>query len=65
MLLGQGLMPESYEPAAEALDADWISDALDKMRESYRRMAEHMPSHGEFIARTCPAQAPTALVERG
>jgi tryptophan halogenase len=55
VMLGQGLAPEDYEPAAEALDPDMIADALDKMRLSYRRMAEHMPTHGEFIARSCAA----------
>jgi len=28
---------------------------MEKMRLSYRRMAEHMPMHGHFIARVCPA----------
>jgi uncharacterized membrane-anchored protein YhcB (DUF1043 family) len=31
------------------------ADALDKMRHSYRRMAEHMPLHSDFIAQACPA----------
>ena len=54
-MLGQGLVPEEHEPAADALDPDMIADALDKMRLSYARMAEHMPTHGEFIARSCAA----------
>jgi hypothetical protein len=32
-----------------------IADALDKMRLSYRSMAEHMPAHGDFVARACAA----------
>ena len=55
VLLGQGIVPDEQEPAAFALDADMIADATDKMRLSYRRMAEHMPAHAEFIARACPA----------
>lgn len=55
VMLGQGIVPEEHEPAADALDADMIADAMDKMRLSYRRMAEHMPPHGEFIARSCAA----------
>ncbi|HEX8064653.1 MAG TPA: tryptophan halogenase family protein [Allosphingosinicella sp.] len=55
VMLGQGLVPEEHEPAADALDPDMIADALDKMRLSYVRMAEHMPRHGDFIARSCPA----------
>jgi tryptophan halogenase len=55
VMLGQGIVPEEHEPAADALDPGMIADALDKMRTSYRHMAEHMPRHGEFIARSCAA----------
>jgi tryptophan halogenase len=58
VMLGQGIVPDEYEPAADAIDPGMIADALDKMRESYLRMAEHMPMHGEFIARSCPAARP-------
>jgi len=53
VLLGQGMVPQGHEPAADALDKDMIADALDKMRLSYQRMAEHMPMHGDFIANAC------------
>jgi tryptophan halogenase len=55
VLLGQGLIPQDVEPAADALDPNMISDALDKMRLSYQRMAEHMPVHADFIANACAA----------
>jgi tryptophan halogenase len=55
VLLGQGVIPEEPEPAASAMDPAFISNALDQMRLSYRRAAEQMPSHAEFIARACPA----------
>ncbi|HEX8669579.1 MAG TPA: tryptophan halogenase family protein [Allosphingosinicella sp.] len=55
VLLGQGIVPEEHEPAADALEEAMVTDALDKMRTSYRRMAEHMPRHGDFIARSCAA----------
>jgi tryptophan halogenase len=58
VMLGQGIVPERHEPAADALDQAQIADALEKMRLSYLRMAEHMPTHGEFIARTCAAGPP-------
>lgn len=50
VLLGQGVVPEENEPPADALDESMVADALEKMRLSYRRMAEHMPRHGDFIA---------------
>lgn len=53
VLLGQGLAPRQTEPAVDAIDAAMASDALDKMELSYRRMAESMPPHAEFVARAC------------
>lgn len=53
VLLGQGLVPRQTEPAVDAIDAAMASDALDKMELSYRRMAESMPPHAEFVARAC------------
>lgn len=50
VLLGQGIVPEQHEPAADGVDQAFVSDAIDKMRLSYRAMAEHMPRHGDFIA---------------
>jgi tryptophan halogenase len=50
VLLGQGIVPEEHEPAADALDPEWVAEGLEKMRLSYLRMAEHMPMHGHFIA---------------
>ena len=55
VLLGQGIVPQAQEPAVDALDPAMIADALDKMRLSYRSMAEHMPAHAEFIRQACPA----------
>ena len=58
VMLGQGIVPDDHEPAADGLEQELVTDALDKMRLSYRQMAEHMPTHGEFIARSCAARAP-------
>jgi tryptophan 7-halogenase len=55
VLLGQGIVPEEQEPAADALDQAFIADAIDRMLVSYRQTAEQMPSHAEFIARHCAA----------
>jgi tryptophan halogenase len=56
VLLGQGIIPDEPEPAVDALDGAFVADALDKMRLSYRAMAEQMPTHAEFIAKACPAR---------
>ena len=55
VLLGQGIVPEDYEPAADAMDGAQLTDVIDRMRLGYRAMAEHMPTHAEFIARACKA----------
>ncbi|HEV7661227.1 MAG TPA: tryptophan halogenase family protein [Allosphingosinicella sp.] len=55
VLLGQGIVPEEQEPAANALDPAMIAEALDKMRLSYTRMAEGMPTHSDFVSRACAA----------
>jgi tryptophan halogenase len=54
VLLGQGIVPEEQEPALNAIDPAMAAAALDKMRLSYRQMAEHMPAHADFIAQACP-----------
>jgi tryptophan halogenase len=56
VLLGQGFVPEDVEPPADAVDPTLVGEALEKMRSSYRQLAEHMPAHADFIARACPAQ---------
>ncbi len=61
VMLGQGIVPDEHEPAADGLEEGYIADVLDKMRLSYRRMADHMPTHGEFIARSCAARAAEAV----
>jgi len=56
VLLGQGIVPEEPEPTAFAADEAMVADLLDRMRVSYRQTAERMPTHAEFIAKTCAAE---------
>jgi tryptophan halogenase len=56
VLLGQGIVPEEPEPTAFAADGAKVADLLDRMRMSYRQTAERMPTHAEFIAKTCAAE---------
>ena len=51
VMLGQGILPESYDPIADALDENKVAAALEQMRVAIRQTAERLPSHGEFIAR--------------
>jgi tryptophan 7-halogenase len=57
VFLGQGIVPEDQDPAVLAIEPALAADMLDKMHLSYRRMAEHMPLHSDFIAQACAASA--------
>ena len=54
VMLGQNIMPQGYDPVVDALDADRVADALRQMRTGYRRAAEALPGHAEFVARYAP-----------
>jgi tryptophan halogenase len=56
VMLGQHVVPQEHEPAADALDEDRVSDALEQMRTGYFETAQAMPTHAEFIARCCAAR---------
>lgn len=49
VMLGQGVVPENYEPVADALDEEKVAAALEQMRIANLETAERLPSHGEFI----------------
>jgi tryptophan halogenase len=48
--LGQGIVPEEYEPIADALDEEKVAAALEQMRIAMLQTAERLPTHGDFIA---------------
>ena len=64
VMLGQGVLPESYDPIADALDEDKVAAALEQMRQGIRETAERLPTHGDFIAQiTRPRPAQPELPE--
>jgi len=50
VMLGQGILPETYDPIADALDENKVAAAFEQIRLAIRQTAERLPSHGEFIA---------------
>ena len=50
--LGQGITPQGWEPAADALDEQKVASALEQMRRGYLDTAQRLPTHGEFLRRT-------------
>ena len=55
VLLGQNVVPNGYDPIADALDETRIAAALEQVRVSYAQAAQALPTHDEFIALTCKA----------
>nr|AGU10484.1 Tryptophan halogenase [uncultured organism] len=60
VFLGQGIVPQSWEPAADALDEQKVAIALEQMRRGYLDTAQRLPTHGDFLRRTAlsPLAAP-------
>jgi tryptophan halogenase len=56
VMLGQGILPEDYEPVVDGLDEEKFEQALEQMRRGYLETAEKLPSHAEIIAQCCGAQ---------
>jgi len=50
VMLGQGILPDTYDPIADALDENKVAAALEQMRLSIRQTADRLPTHAEFIA---------------
>jgi tryptophan halogenase len=59
VLYGQGLIPRSYHPVANALSEDELQLALASIRTAIRHRVDSLPSHADFIERCCSAH-PTA-----
>jgi tryptophan halogenase len=58
VLLGQGVMPQSYEPLADAVDPGLTDRRMDAIARVIRDLAADMPGHEAFIAGYCGAPPP-------
>ncbi|MEK9210851.1 tryptophan halogenase family protein [Sphingomonas sp. 2378] len=63
--LGQGLVPQSWEPAVDALDENLVAQALEQMRGGYADVAARLPSHGDFLRMTAPSPLAPGLTVSG
>ncbi len=50
VMIGHGIMPESWSPLADNVPAEDIGPFLDSLARSYRLKAESLPSHRQFVA---------------
>ncbi len=53
VMVGQGVMPDQYDPLADTVDDGQVRDMVGRMADTFRRAARAMPTHAEFIARHC------------
>jgi tryptophan halogenase len=51
VLLGQNVVPEGYDPVADALDADRLLEALRRLRAGMAHAAAALPSHADILGR--------------
>ena len=50
VMIGQGIMPESWSPLADNVPAEDIGPFLESVAKSYRLRAETLPTHRQFVA---------------
>ena len=57
VLLGQNVMPRSYHPMVDLLSDEELTQMLEGTRGVLQRAAGVMPTHEQFIAKFCAAEA--------
>ncbi len=53
VLIGQGLIPEKYDPLADAVNVQDVGTMLGRMTQMFHQAASAMPGHAQFIERHC------------
>ena len=57
VLSGQGLIPQDYHPAADAMDEDDLRLQLGRWRSAVLDRVKSLPTHEEFIRKNCASEA--------
>ena len=55
VMMGQGIMPQSYHPVASKLSDDELEHFLSSLRESVSQTVAQLPAHADYVARYCAA----------
>jgi tryptophan 7-halogenase len=58
VMIGQNLRPRSYDPLVDVLSDDELRSRMTHIKDTIAKSAQGMPSHREFIDRTCKAPPP-------
>jgi tryptophan halogenase len=60
VMMGQGIVPQSYHPVAAKLRDEELVHLLSTLREQVSRTVAGLPPHGDYVARYCGADVPVA-----
>jgi len=55
-MIGQELMPESWNPIADQLPEDRLREFLDGVERAHIEEVSRMPDHGAFVAKFAPVR---------
>jgi tryptophan 7-halogenase len=53
VMIGQGLMPKSYDTLVDTLDPQHLRDMVHRMAAMFEQTAQKMPAHADYVRRTC------------
>ena len=57
VMMGQGIVMAGHNAMADAVSEPATGQEIDAMEQSIRFVVEHMPSHGDYVKKYCPASA--------
>ena len=57
VMMGQGIVMTGHNAMADAVSEPATGQEIDAMEQSIRFVVEHMPSHGDYVKKYCPASA--------
>lgn len=55
VMMGQGIMMNGHNAMANSVKEPTTRQEIDAMEQSIRFVVQHMPSHGDYLAKYCPA----------
>jgi len=63
VLIGQNVMPQSWNPLADVLPEPRLREFLDGLERAHMQDVARMPDHGEFVAKFAPMKREAAVVQ--
>jgi len=61
VLMGQGLYPRNYHAVADAISENELKERLMRLRSHIQMRLKPLPTHEQFLAKTCPAKMLEAM----